>query len=966
MPFIAVPIAAAIFGAGTAAAAVGAAVIQAGIGFAISFAAQKLMPKPKSGGPSGVAVSLGVATDAPRACVFGEAWTAGDLGYWHVYGAGNKYLQMAILLASHEIDSVTELRVNGSTVTWDQGTGAVTEYPGGLMKVTLHRGNQVTADADLVANSGVRMTSNDIGRHIAYAAVTLLYDQAKFPQGIPTFEFRVRGAKLYDPRFDTTAGGSGAQRFADHTTWAWTANPEVIAYNLLRGFDGGTGHRLIGLNAPAAAIPYVDFEAAASACDEAVSLKAGGTEARYRCGFVARGERSRDALEAALSACAGAMVHSGGVYRLQAGVARSVVATLTDDDLIASEPLTTSPRLSRSELVNTVTGSYAADETAGKGLKPLPPRSSSTDVADDGGYRLAVDLDLGMVRSRSQAQRLMEINRRRARRMLQVDMTARARWATLEPGDWVSFTSSRRGYVSRTFEIVRTERTQDRLVRLSLREMDEAFDDWTTSDELADEAVSDLPPGTAGVASISGFALFNATIAAGAGAERPGLRATWTPPSDPSVVEIVVEFRKSGDTVALERRVVNPEAGTYTWLDGVQGGITYQARIRPVTSPDRGTDWTAWVSTGADAAPQIVAVAAMALSASPGSITPEMLDAQSRFELGLATQLDTTQSSVNARLALVYAEIARINKVVTETLVWQDETETFTRREELTRSTETSELARITDELAAVLEDPATGLAAQAAAREILEGRVDTAEGEIDANSSAITALQSTVNDPSTGVGATASGLSSLTATVNHATTGLATRASASEFASLQSSVTSPFTGLSTKASIFSVNTVSSNLGVTNANVSAQASQINSLSTTVNGHTSSINTILQVEGGNKRFAIVLDSNDKVTGVFSLDGTESTTALNIGVSQLNVFDPTVAGGVPLPLLQVATVGGEAQMILNGTFITKAIEAGVINALSGSIGHLTSAKITSPNGKLMIDATGSNAIIQITSG
>lgn len=84
-----------------------------------------------------------------------------------------------------------------------------------------------------------------------------------------------------------------------------------------------------------------------------------------------------------------------------------------------------------------------------------------------------------------------------------------------------------------------------------------------------------------------------------------------------------------------------------------------------------------------------------------------------------------------------------------------------------------------------------------------------------------------------------------------------------------------------------------------------------------------------------------------------------------MSELNVYDPSVNDGEPIPLLQVATVGGVPQMILNGTFIAKAIEAGVINALSGSIGHLTSAKITSPNGRLLIDATGANASIQITS-
>ncbi len=136
--------------------------------------------------------------------------------------------------------------------------------------------------------------------------------------------------------------------------------------------------------------------------------------------------------------------------------------------------------------------------------------------------------------------------------------------------------------------------------------------------------------------------------------------------------------------------------------------------------------------------------------------------------------------------------------------------------------------------------------------------------------------------------------------------------------------------------------------------ITANASAITALETEVDGNTNSITQILQVEGGNKRFAIVLDSNDRVTGVFSLDGTESSTVLNIGVSQLNVFDPTVNGGTSLPLLQVATVGGVPQMILNGTFITRAIEAGVINANSGSIGTLTAGLIRNPANTAVFEA------------
>lgn len=852
--------------------------INAGLAVGMAYAAQKLAPKPKkSAGPTGVSVSLSVATDGSRECIFGECWTGGQLGYWHVSGAGNKYLQMALLLASHEIDSITDCRINGHPVTWDQETGAVSEYPG--MKLTLHKGDQTTADADLVASSGGRLTSDDVGHHIAYVAVTMEYSAETYPQGIPSFAFRVRGAKLYDARKDTTAGGAGSHRFADPSTWEYSDNPTVILAHIMRGFDGGTGIPLVGLNAPAAAIPYAEYAAAANACDEDVSLKAGGTEKRYRCGFRALcTATAEDAIDMALAAMGGMAIHSGGIYRIHAGVSRTPVAALTDDDIIQAEPLVTAPRASMSELVNTVAGSYADPELFGQGLKPLPQRSSSLDVAADGGFIRTVDLDLASVFSGPQAQRLMELTRKRARRMGKAEFTARARWSVLEPGDWITFSSDRRGYVEATFEVAQSRRQPDHRVALVLREVDAGADDWTAAtDELDDDASADLPPGQAALTAISGLALVTISVEGPGGIARPGLRATWTPPGDPTITEVVIEYRKYGDTVALERRAMSADAGQYAWLDGVQGGLTYEARIRPVTMPERGVEWTAWASTPTDTPAQIVAVAAMALDIDPELIPEAELDAQSKFELALATALDTTQASVNERLSALRAQIVRISEALAETQAWTDENDAYIRREEVTRTTETESLAQIT------------------------------------------TALGARLDDPSTGLDATAMAVSQVTARVEDTEDGLI----------------------------------------------AAAEAIDTLSTTVGGHTDSITQILSLEGGKKRFAIVFDENGKFTGGISLDGEDSITTLDIAVSALNVYDPSVNGGTPVPLLQVATVGGVPQMILNGTFIAKAIEAGVINALSGSIGHLTSAKITSPNGRLLIDATGANASIQITS-
>ena len=52
----------------------------------------------------------------------------------------------------------------------------------------------------------------------AYVFIEMVFDSEKFGGGIPPLSFIVKGKKVYDPRLDSTVGGSGSQRFNDPTT----------------------------------------------------------------------------------------------------------------------------------------------------------------------------------------------------------------------------------------------------------------------------------------------------------------------------------------------------------------------------------------------------------------------------------------------------------------------------------------------------------------------------------------------------------------------------------------------------------------------------------------------------------------------------------------------------------------------------------------------------------------------------
>jgi hypothetical protein len=715
------------------AATIGASLLNVGLAVGLSALSQK-MRKKKSSGLGGANLSMLIETDAPRQFLPGRYATAGSLAYWQCTGTNNQTLHMVIALADHECDALESLWVDGKERAWNSGTGVVDGFDGKL-KVRFYRGTgSQTVDTAVRDASGGRWTNNEVGHYVCYAVVEATQDEKVFKGGIPQIVFVVRGARLYDPRYDTTVGGSGSQRWNDPTTWVWTDNPAVVIYNVLRSISPG-GVYLMGLNAPADTIRMAEFEAAANACDELVSLAAGGTEKRYRCGFavaVAPGlNPEREALDYAMAAMAGDVICSGGIYRIMAGVARTSVATLSDEDFIVTEPLTSDPRRPRSELTNAIAASFS-DPSRSYAVVPLPTRRSSADETADGGYQWTRALDLSGVLSRTQGQRVQEIRRREARRQLRAQGALRARWFTLEPGDWVTINSTRRGWSSRTFQ-VGASRWRDNLV--SSREFIEAdgeIDDWLTSDEIADNQVADLPGGGPTLTAVSGWSVAIETMLGTSGQQTPGIIANWTPITDYTVVQIEIEYRKTGDTVALKKIVLDPSESTLAWTEGVQSGVVYQVRARPVTVPTRQVDWTAWTST--DAAPtQIVAVAQLAEDVTPGIIDANDLDAQTRFLLLLAAAVEELQGGVGERLSILRDELQVLGSALLVNQIEAQGNTAAVRIEQQIRQSLSESFASYKVATDAVLLDPVTGLPAVATAQSILTSRVTATENGIDA-----------------------------------------------------------------------------------------------------------------------------------------------------------------------------------------------------------------------------------------
>jgi len=112
------------------------------------------------------------------------------------------------------------------------------DLPAGVV-TTHYDGTQTTPDPVLAEIYGGGYADVLAGR---------VYSVLQVPPGVssgfPAVRAIWRGRQLYDPRLDSTAGGSGPQRLADPATWAWSQNWALILADYLASSLYGMGRTL--------------------------------------------------------------------------------------------------------------------------------------------------------------------------------------------------------------------------------------------------------------------------------------------------------------------------------------------------------------------------------------------------------------------------------------------------------------------------------------------------------------------------------------------------------------------------------------------------------------------------------------------------------------------------------------------------------------------------------------------------
>jgi uncharacterized coiled-coil protein SlyX len=512
----------------------------------------------------------------------------------------NAYLTIVVALSDTRTHSLRRLVINGEYVDFNAGVTQTYGHPiggkyAGKAWVRFYNGAQTVADPTLVSvyNGYIRPWTNDkIGTGVSYAVLTWLYD-ADLYKGEPEVKFELWGMPLYDPRKDTTAGGSGSHRFNDPSTWEITFNNIVMVYNILRGisFPDGTKY---GGECTAADLPLANWAAGMNVCDEVVTTSA-GTEARYRAGFEVSISDMEPAtvVEELLKGCSAEIVEAGGIYKVQVGPPALPVMFITDGDFLVNQPRDFDPFPSFTNAKNMV---YATYPSPGENWNNHEaPVITDQDYLDrDQGVEMPASLQLPTVPFPFQVQRLMKGWLKDDQRWRQHSATLGHYGFILEPLDTIAWTSAHNQYDAKLFQIEScTENLSTLNNTVALREVDPEDYDYTVADELPDPITPgtwDLPP----VQAVPGFGAVAVAIQDASGNDRrPAIRAYWDADAaaDATLIRLQVEQPTTGDIISVVGQIAE---GEQIIADGILPDTIYRVRGQFVV--DRPTEWSSWFS----------------------------------------------------------------------------------------------------------------------------------------------------------------------------------------------------------------------------------------------------------------------------------------------------------------------------------------------------------------------------------
>jgi predicted phage tail protein len=520
-------------------------------------------------------------------------------------GTDNQYLYVAGVLCEGGgagITAIDEVYVDDKLVTFDgaltNGTlrgvssGDTNFYKGGESLISIQGffglDNQ---SASSLLDETTNWTSNHKLSGLAYVALRFKWNQDAF-NGLPEVRVTVRGKKIYDPRLDSTKGGSGSHRQDDPTTWAYSANSSLVLLDYLRNSRYGKG-----LPNDAFETNYDSFKTSANTCDTQVTPYSGAVSDinLFETNAVIDSEKKvLENVRELLVPMRAIFNYTQGKYKVIIEGTGSSQLLLTKDNVVSEVKLQGE---SKSEKYNRVIGTFTNPEKDYQSdTVSYPPFDDSglavedqhaTMLSDDNNTLLERSFDMLQVTSPYQAEEICENILKRSRNNLKAEVTVTSEALNLSIGDIVTATYETAGFSAKPFRVMSLAINSDSTVTLGLEEHQDNFYSWEEKGEAPTIADTVLP-NPFSVQPPASITLDDDLIEYNDGTCITRLTVSLTASPDAFVDQYEVEVKQTldadGNAVTDDYRVIGRGiALNYELLNAIDGA-TYSVRARAINT----------------------------------------------------------------------------------------------------------------------------------------------------------------------------------------------------------------------------------------------------------------------------------------------------------------------------------------------------------------------------------------------
>jgi len=512
-------------------------------------------------------------------------------------GATNTNLYIAGVLCEGGdagIQSIDSIYIDDKLVTWSGsltdgtvrtvGSADTNFYKDGasLISVQAFYGLDNQSTSSLLDES-TNWDSNYKLSGVAYVAFKFTWNQDAF-NGLPDVKVTLKGKKIYDPRLDSTKGGTGSHRESTSSTWAYSNNSALILLDYLRNTRYGKG-----LPTSAFETNYDSFKSSANTCDTQVTPYTTGTAISLLTtnAVLDSSQKVIDNVRELLTPMKAIFTYTQGKYKLIIEDSGASVLSLNKDNIIGGIKILGEKKNTK---YNRVIGTFCnPNKNWQNDTVSFPPFDDSglpagdqyaTMFAEDNSILLEGRFDFKHITNPYQSEELCEIILRRSRNALGVELRCTSEALNVTIGDIVDLTYVTGGFSAKPFRVMGLSINSDSTVSLQLVEHQDNFYTWSVKAQAPVIADTTLPNPNS-VTSPASVTLDDQLIEYSDGVVITALDVTIGASLDSFVDYYQIEYKLSADTDYI---IFGQGRGLINRILNVIDGELYSVRVKAVNT----------------------------------------------------------------------------------------------------------------------------------------------------------------------------------------------------------------------------------------------------------------------------------------------------------------------------------------------------------------------------------------------